>query len=1538
MSLKECLDLVRMDRATKRKIERLVKKYRREGMDADAAGRRAAMEHLEAIETELDDVRDQLGVEDAKEVARIGTQMIREEPEMVAGPERDLGEKPDWHRSQDEAREIAKQSDTIDAGSGFQGSVKDAIRVFQEQIKEKQGKSFVNKDSGISVMVSNSGINHAEGTMRFPAEVKALTVLDVIIQNATASKPEASTKPRAKSVLKLYAPVKIGEKTSLIKITAMEGSTDSIHRFYDLSSVEIVPENKTPQPGGTGLDADAVPNPLVAGDDGTIARNQPEGNGQDSGPLYGPKRLIFPAGNKSAEVLADWAVDSLPTLRMKLSHDIDRIEDGINDRGVGFFDNETAKSQKEEKRATLEKINSIDPLVMAEHIRAFPQHYLANAERKTHPAFVFLERHEAPPAESRIPVDTIAAQNGEWKAEDTKKSIEALEADLRKVMKKPPTLSVSKGLPEEAGGMYDPKNRAVQTRFHNMLDTVAHEMAHAIEAEIGMVAEAEKDADIRSDLIRASQHGTREQDTTRRLHEGMAEVVRAWMVNPSMARARHSAAVAFIESKIKPEILTPLRAYGDRVRKFFGQSALGRIAAVQSSTVDAAEEERRERGIFQILKDLAYATIGRRSRKDYKRKKLGQVPSGWRRDRGRKLGTWESMKEALGYHFHDADLPMINNWNLSVMMGGMDPGKLRPSELLPRWLDFVRGSGGRVRDMILRFGLSDRNMNTAKFANGDPMILGNLVKSLADIAEHDGDLGRLLDLGHAVGSAQRTVELAARKRAELADELEEKINDKYPAIRELPEFRRIQATKDLESEISDLKNQTKEEIERLTAAGGELESSEEVAKEALEEFAKMPEKERKAIEQYLDNYRQWADWNIQYRVDSEMLTQYSADKIRRMNQFYMDWHRVFADEKSGIDGAVKGSTRTIQNPLISLLMATEKTVAVGDQNFLMKILTDPLRLAQKVDNGIAMSELGRMVSEPDAEEAYKHHDGLVEHSGAPAKIYKMRRLVVEKQEDGRDIEKVITEHWVFDAATEASLEIARNEGSDHPWIQGMSAFSSLQRASIVLTPAFSLRTLTRDNLERVLVSEGSTSADGYKAWWEGELDGRNLEELHAISGASLAGMTGQSRDQIMREVMAEILVKDGSRWSTVSKAAQKYKHFQEWAEGVARKTEFAQAWVELKKQHPDWTTQDLALEAMSRSRNLLDTAKKGAFIGRMNVLTLFLNASIKGMVVNTWLLRRAIAAARAGKREEAAALSGVLALRVGTMAAASMLLRWMVLGMNDDDKQKKLMAEPGFMRDFAFRIDIPGMPKISIAKPYEMGWFTSGSERLADAMWAKGKGWDAEAARQVKELVNTKGLLNPMANTPGWLGGLKNTVLPMKPEDLGGSFLPLLEVMANKDFFRNQTIVSPYETGKDVKLREGTKRASGLGQGLQIMTANTVDARNIDHLIQAFFGGFGRMATAQDGTGLLRTATGTVGGADGVSGSRDVRWVLEKLTELGHGQGREVRSIQRLLKEAREAKTDEARTKKEQTILKVSAGLRKSIEANPKRWEKKKEE
>jgi hypothetical protein len=122
------------------------------------------------------------------------------------------------------------------------------------------------------------------------------------------------------------------------------------------------------------------------------------------------------------------------------------------------------------------------------------------------------------------------------------------------------------------------------------------------------------------------------------------------------------------------------------------------------------------------------------------------------------------------------------------------------------------------------------------------------------------------------------------------------------------------------------------------------------------------------------------------------------------------------------------------------------------------------------------------------------------------------------------------------------------------------------------------------------------------------------------------------------------------------------------------------------------------------------------------------------------------------------------------------------------------------------------------------------------------------------------------------------------------------------------------------------------------MTANTVDARNIDHLIQAFFGGFGRMATAQDGTGLLRTATGTVGGADGVSGSRDVRWVLEKLTELGHGQGREVRSIQRLLKEAREAKTDEARTKKEQTILKVSAGLRKNIEANPKRWEKKKEE
>jgi hypothetical protein len=199
-------------------------------------------------------------------------------------------------------------------------------------------------------------------------------------------------------------------------------------------------------------------------------------------------------------------------------------------------------------------------------------------------------------------------------------------------------------------------------------------------------------------------------------------------------------------------------------------------------------------------------------------------------------------------------------------------------------------------------------------------------------------------------------------------------------------------------------------------------------------------------------------------------------------------------------------------------------------------------------------------------------------------------------------------------------------------------------------------------------------------------------------------------------------------------------------------------------------------------------------------------------------------------------------------------------------------------------------------------------------MWAKGKGWDAEAGRQMKDLGQS------------WLGGVWGNVIPVRPEDVGGSMVPFLEVAFNKDAFRGRTIVSRWEEGLNVDKRKGTEYASPLGKLVQAISVDTVDARNADHLIQGFLGGFGRMGTARDWRELVRTSTGTLGGTDSVSGSRDVVAALDTAARLG--RDKEVIPLRELLKTIRKAreKGDTERVKRlEQAALKMAAKARERL-------------
>ncbi len=67
-------------------------------------------------------------------------------------------------------------------------------------------------------------------------------------------------------------------------------------------------------------------------------------------------------------------------------------------------------------------------------------------------------------------------------------------------------------------------------------------------------------------------------------------------------------------------------------------------------------------------------------------------------------------------------------------------------------------------------------------------------------------------------------------------------------------------------------------------------------------------------------------------------------------------------------------------------------------------------------------------------------------------------------------------------------------------------------------------------------------------------------------------------------------------------------------------------------------------------------------------------------------------------------------------------------------------------------------------------------------------------------------------------------------------------LLTNYNLFRQCHIVSPWEERLAVEKRKGTAFASPVGRQIQKLIGT--DARNADHLIEGYLGGYGRIVTA----------------------------------------------------------------------------------------------
>lgn len=127
-------------------------------------------------------------------------------------------------------------------------------------------------------------------------------------------------------------------------------------------------------------------------------------------------------------------------------------------------------------------------------------------------------------------------------------------------------------------GVYKPSTSATLIRYSGDLDTMAHEMTHHLSDRYGLMKEW-KDKYVKSpydkELVHFWWHGSAAKSGPRsrlsyKREEGVAEFVRAWIVNPDAAEAQAPTFAQFFKDKVPAEVLRKLQTFSHDIRVFAG--------------------------------------------------------------------------------------------------------------------------------------------------------------------------------------------------------------------------------------------------------------------------------------------------------------------------------------------------------------------------------------------------------------------------------------------------------------------------------------------------------------------------------------------------------------------------------------------------------------------------------------------------------------------------------------------------------------------------------------------------------------------------------------------------------------------------------------------------------------------------------------------------------------------------------------------------------------------------------------------------------
>ena len=1063
-----------------------------------------------------------------------------------------------------------------------------------------------------------------------------------------------------------------------------------------------------------------------------------------------------------------------------------------------------------------------------------------------------------------------------------------------------------------AGGVFDPGTLATVIRNPNDLDTASHELGHALDDSYGILSrwvaqeESPFDAELEDFLV----HGSPipEKAPNRKAlqrGEGIAEWLRAWIVNPKAAEAAAPKFTEFFKSVVPEDAIKEIGVLSNDIRTWVGADAHDQISSnvryrrdgdsYTKMVSDITRKKTVEGPGFQVTFGDKVTTRIQNAMKiwdnslDYLMGVRGiteLLPEDDPRILASALlGGYSKIDEIFSTGMRNAKNEVVldkvtgDPVNVDFLFDPLD--KTSENTLAQEAEETVSlmvaqrtvGEGNRFVSKQVKEATEKGDALIAEVEKVNDKEIGAAEKEGAKLQESARNKGRVLtEKAEKVTPFNQKRVNSANKKALKLDDVAKKKSDTLMVRAQNKATKRIELAESRATKLIEVAAAKK--IPVISGIGAGIFSDTSIARKRLREIRSDPEK-AKRLQEAARRYRLMAKLNLEYLRDKGRLSKEQFDRITKTGEFYVAMLRVletspgeeiivFQKGRGGSLGnsiepikSFKGSAKMIEDPYSKLLQAVQNTVREADRNEVLIMYRNLLVGERKFYN------------QPQEE------------------IASVGRLAVQGEKNTIPIyvngQKEI---WQFDPDIFKSLKGMIEGQYKLPPI--LTFLPQVMRASIVNSPPFAIRNVIRDTPSRIVVSR---SKSGLRDIFfnRGPMDYQMLR----LFGGDQAGWYGRDKADWVRAMDSSIRALATSKDTIIANPAllknawKRYVDVISSSERVNRLAEYRAAFRKAKKQGMD--DYNANLKAAYEARKIIDFAVSGTWMQVVNQIIPFTNPAIQGMT-------RTLTSARED-------LPGFMSRWTTYVLIPTLVIRAMVNYMGDDEELKQ---QPAHLRDLFWNIKIGDNFWLRIPKPYELGVFAAGVERAIDFATGDKNAFD------------------------GLGGSFFRAVVPFDEGDLAGSYGLFVQAVANKDLFRDKAIVPVHEENIDLELRN-YDRASRFGK----ITGEAigVDPRKIDFFMKSQFAFFGQMAAKISDVGREdRRAIGLpepgLFVASPAYTARDVQWVFDTAGRRKLTRRKEYQKMVKLLDRYFDAKTELERDEKAAELRAFAGRVRAS-------WEKK---